>query len=119
MIGQYKHEFENITDIEKLNNTSLFQHIIAIIFSCNSDNGVIKYDNQTGGRLNIRVCKCDQQIIIVQAELLKKYKRIPYHYDMFFLNKNSNPVDNQRLLASWILNDEFLLHFFTCSGEVV
>ena len=53
MIGQYKYEFEHISDIEKLNAAPLFQHIIAIIFNCNSDNGVIKYDNRTGGRLSM------------------------------------------------------------------
>ena len=119
MIGQYKHEFENITDIEKLNATRLFQHIIAIIFNCNSDNGVIKYDNRTGERLSIRVCKCDYDMIIVQAELFKKYKRIAYYSDMLFLDKNAYPIHNQRLLADWILHDQLLLPFFTCSGEVV
>ena len=119
MIGHYKHEFENIADIEKLNYTRLFQHLVAIIFSCNSDNGVIKYDNRTGERLTMRVCKCSSDIIIVQTELFKKYKRIPYYYDTLFLDKNSNPVDNQRLLANWILKDKLLLHFFRCSGEIV
>ena len=118
-IAKWKTEFENIADIEKLNATRLLQHLVAIIFNCNSDNGVIKYDNRTGERLNIRVCKCDENSIIVQTELFKKYKRIPYHYDMFFLDKNSNPVDSQRLLAEWILNDQLLLHFFRCGGEVV
>ena len=119
MIGQYKHWFENISDIEKLNATRLFQHIIAIIFNCNNDNGVIKYDNRTMDRLQIRVCQCDHDMIIVQTELFKKYKRIPYHYDMFFLDKNDNAIDNQRLLANWILHDQLLLSFFVCSGDIV
>ena len=119
VIGRYKKEFETISDIEKLNSTRLFQHLVAIIFSCKCDNGVIKYDNRTGERLNIRVCKCDQQTIIVRTELFKKYKRIPYYCDTLFLDKNSNPVDNQRILADWILHDQLLLPFFRCSGEVV
>ena len=119
VIGQYKHWFENISDIEKLNNTRLFQHIVAIIFNCNNDNGVIKYDNRTGERLSIRICQCSSDIIIVQAELLHKYKRISYYMDTLFLHKNSNPVDSQRLLTDWILNNQMLLHFFTCSGDIV
>ena len=119
MIGQYKHEFENISDIEKLNATRLFQHIIAIIFNCNSDNGVIKYDNRTGERLSIRVCKCDHNMIIVQAELFHKYKRISYYMDTMFLDKNACPINNQRLLANWILNNQMLLHFVTCDGDIV
>ena len=119
MIGQYKHEFENIADIEKLNNTQLFQHLVAIIFSCNCDNGIVKYDNQTRERLNIRVCKCDPYMIIVQTELFQKYKRLPYYTDTLFLDKNTNPVDNQRLLANFILHDPLLLHFCRCSGDII
>ena len=105
--------------IEKLNSTQLFQHIVGLIFYCNCDTGVIKYNQQTGERIQIRVCQCETKFIVIQTDILQKYKRIPYYVDTLFLDKNTYPVDNQYRLANWVLNNQLLLDWFTCDGEIV
>ena len=119
VINKYKHEFERANDIEKLNSTQLFQHLIGLIFYCKCDSGTIKYDNKTSERLSIRICKCHTDTIIIHTEVLQKYKRSGYYYNTLFLDTNTNPVDNQRLLANWILHNPLLLNFFRCTGDIV
>ena len=115
LIGSFKHDFEHNMDIQKLNNTYTFQHLIPIIFYL----GCVKYNTKNGQRMRIQICKCNPQITVVQFDLFEKRKRIQFYHSTLFLINDNKPLDNQRLLSEWILNDSLLLDFFRCSGEVV
>ena len=118
LIGALKHQMEHNMDIEKLNNTYLFQHLIPLIFFICCDSGVVKYNDCNGERMRIQVCKCNPRITVVQMDLFEKRKRLPYYCDSLFLNNDNKPLDNQKRLSEWILNDSLLLDFFRCSGEI-
>ena len=74
---------------------------------------------QNGDRMRMEVCKCDPKITAIQVELFEKSKRAPYYFDILFLDNNKEPIDNQRKLSEWILNDQFLLELFRSDGEIV
>ena len=117
-IGSFKHEMEHNIDIEQINNTYLFQHLIPLIFYLNSESGIVKYNAKNGNRMRIQICKCNPNITVIQFDLFHKRKRTSFYYDSVFLNNNNKPLANQRILAEWILNDQLLLDFFQCSGEI-
>ena len=118
LIGLFKHNFEHIMDIENLNNTYLFQHLIPLIFFIRSDSGVVKYNDCNGERMRIEICKCNPNISVVQFDLFHKHKRTQYYHNTIFLNNKDQPLANQRKLAECILNDTLLLDFFKCDGEI-
>ena len=118
-IGKWKSMFEYQWDIEKLNNTYLFQHLIGIVFYLGCDNGLVKYNEKIGNRMRIEVCKCNRNTTVVQFDLLKKYKKTPYYNDGILLNNNDKSLHNQRKLAEWILNDQLLLDFCKSDGEII
>ena len=117
-IGKWKHEFERVSDIEQINNTYLFQHLIPLIFYLKCENGVVKYNAKNGDRMRIHVCKCNPNISVVQFDLFEKYKRTQYYHDSIFLDNDKEPLVNQRRLSEWILNDWLVLDFFRCNGEI-
>ena len=119
LIGTFKHDFEHNMDIQQLNNSYLFQHIIPLIFYLKCESGVVKYNVQNGQRMRIQVCKCNPNTTIIQFDLFEKRKRTPYYHDTIFLHNNDKPLGNQRILAEWILNDTLILSFFKCDGDIV
>ena len=119
LIGTFKHDIEHNMDIEQINNTYLFQHLIPLIFFIRSDSGVVKYNDCNGERMRIEFCKCDPNITVVQFDLFHKHKRTQYYHDSIFLDNNKEPFVNQRYLAECILNDTLVLGFFRCSGEII
>ena len=119
LICSFKRDFEHNTDIQKLNNTYLFQHLIPHIFFLKCDSGVVKYNNQNRDRIRIEVCKCDPNITTIQVELFETRKRTPYYFDILFLDNDKEPIANQRKLSEWILNDSLLLELFRSDDEIV
>ena len=119
LIGLFKHDFEHNMDIEQINNTYLFQHLIPLIFFIRSDSGVVKYNAKNDDRMRIEICKCNPQITVIQFDLFHKHKRTQYYHDSIFLDNDKEPLVNQRRLSECILNDSLLLGFFKADGEVV
>ena len=117
MIGQYKKLFENITDIEKLNQSHSFQSLVYHVFYRQYDSGIIIRNKMNNDRLHISICKHQYPDIITSFELYGKYKKRPYYVDTLFLDFNEMPIDNQRVLANHILNDSLLFHFFEFEGK--
>ena len=118
-IGSFKHEMEHNIDIEQINNTYLFQHLIPLIFYLNSESGIVKYNAKNGNRMRIQICKCNPNIMVMQFDLFDTRQRIPYYHNSIFLSNRDKPLANQRILAEWILNDQLLLDFFKCDGDIV
>ena len=112
VISKYKHEFENIADIEKLNQVYSFQSLVYHVFYKKYDSGIIIRNKMNNDRLHISICKHQYPDIIISFELYGKYKKRPYYVDTLFLDFNEIPVDNQLVLANHVLNDIMLLHFF-------
>ena len=114
LIGTYKHEFERSVDIEKLNATELFQNIVFLVFYCHCSgcHGVTARNADTGGRLQIKSCKCDTGFIMVFFSCFEKYKRIPYYQDICLLDKKNIPIHNQRILSEYVLDSDILFDFF-------
>ena len=108
-IGKFKHQFELVSDIEKLNNSFDFQHIVFHIFHNKFDTSIV-LRNETE-RCKITVCFCEPPTVNVIFKVFKKYKRKPFYVDnmIFNMEKQSNIQYN---LANWILYDKFLLPFF-------
>ena len=119
LIGLFKHKMEHNMDIENLNNTYLFQHLIPLIFFIRCDSGVVKYNATNADRMRIEICKCDPNITVVQFDLFEKRKRIQFYHSTLFLINDNKPLDNQRRLSEWILNDSLVLDYFRCSGEII
>ena len=118
-IGKWKTEFEIANDIEKLNNTYLMQYLVGLIFYCNCETSVIKYNDKNRERMSVYICKCNPNITIVQFDIFEKYKRIPYYHDNIFLKNNKCALENQRMFVEWVLNDPLLVEFFRCDGEIL
>ena len=118
LIGSLKHDFEHNIDIEQINNTYLFQHLIPLIFYLNSESGIVKYNAKNGDRMRIQICKCNPSTTVIQFDLFDKRKRTPFYYDSILLHNIEKPFANQRILAEWVLNDQLLLNFCQCSGDI-
>ena len=117
-IGQFKHEFERATDIEKLNQIKVFQHLVFHIFNPSGfDSGLIVRNTLNEDRLSISICKHKPPIVMVSFSAIHKHKRNPYHFDTICLNLDNSSVDNQRQLATMVLNDNILFHFFSCANK--
>ena len=112
IIGSFKKMFEHASDIEKLNESTSFQHLVFHVLARGFDSGLIIRDRYSRDRLHISICKHRKPIIVVTFEILEKRKRIPYYFDILFLDSNSSAITNQRKLAEMILNDSLLLPFF-------
>ena len=113
LIGSFKKEMERATDIEKLNRIEVFQHLIYHIFNPSEfDSGLIIRNTLNDHRLSVTVCKHKPPIVMISFSCLEKHKRTPYHFDTLCLNLDHKSVDNQRELATMILNDNILFHFF-------
>ena len=117
LIGSYKGEFENATDIEKLNKVQTFQHLVYHVFSDSEFcNGLVIRNTLNEHRLLISICKHKRPTVLISFSCFKKYKRIPYHFDTLFLNLDNercnNPTLEQRKLSTIILNDGILFEFF-------
>ena len=69
-------------------------------------------NNTSNDRLHISIIKSKYQSVVLTFELYHKYKRLPYYFDILFLDFNDNNITNQTTLAQRILNDYILLSFF-------
>ena len=118
-IGKWKTEFEIANDIEKLNNTYLMQYLVGLIFYCNCETSVIKYNDKNRERMSVHICKCYSNITVVQFDIFEKYKRIPYYHDNILLKNNESALENQRSLGKLVLNDPLLVEFFMYDGEIL
>ena len=118
IIGDWKTEFERVSDIENINNNLCFQHLIGLVFYCNCETSLVTYNHRNRDRMQIKVCKCNPNITVVQVDLFEKYKRTPYYHDSLFLYNDETPLANQRILSECVLNDSVLLEFFRCDGEI-
>ena len=113
IIGVHKHQFEQAQDIERLNHTHSFQSIIFHSFYYKHSSNIIIRNNLNDDRLHISICKRDNLLIALTFELYYKYKRIPYYFDILFLDfNNNNALNDQFTLAQHILGDDMLLTFF-------
>ena len=111
-ISKWKHEFEVASDLQKLNESTSFQHLVFHVFGRISDSGLIIRDRYCNDRLHISICKHKKPIVVITFEILHKRKRTPYYFDIIFLDMNNSAIHNQRLLAERVLNDNLLLPFF-------
>ena len=111
LIGDLKHSFESASDIQKLNNTELFQDLVHCIFGCKYDCELCNR-NTNDERLVVAICKHNDPIFIVSCFVYKKYKRKPFHIKMFFMSNKSLPIYNQHRLANWVLDDSVVFSFF-------
>ena len=116
MISKWKHMFEQVSDIEQLNESTTFQHLVWHIFGRIYDSSLIVRHNTE--RLHISICKHKSPLVITTFKILEKRKRIPYYFDILFLDSNSSALTNQRKLAQRILNDSLLLPFFWHDNEM-
>ena len=112
VIGSFKKLFEQASDIEKLNKSPAFQHLVFHVFARISDSGLIIRDSYSKDRLHISICKHKKPMVIVTFEILAKRKRLPHYFDILFLNSNESALTNQRKLAERVLCDPMLLYFF-------
>jgi hypothetical protein len=112
-IGKFKKQFEDADNIDKLNNTYIFQNLICLIFGnkCEHDSGLI-IKNGEDDRLIINICFHNHNHIHIRFTTFQKYQRNPYYFDFILLNKNIIPIDNQYLFSTFIINDSILLPFF-------
>ena len=109
-ISKFKHQFENASDIERLSNNNDYQHILYHIYNYRTDNGLVIRKNDE--RLVVNICLHKKPYITLTFKCYEKYKKIPYYFDITFLNTNEKAINNQRLIANRILNDDMLLEFF-------
>ena len=66
-IGKWKTEFERVSDIENINNNFCFQHLIGLVFYCNCETSLVKYNSQNRDRMQVQVCRCNPNIAVVQV----------------------------------------------------
>ena len=112
MIDDWKRQFELISDIEKLNKSFDFQHILFHIFHNLFDTEIILRDNTE--RLKIVICFCETPFVEVIFRVYEKYKKVPYYFDNIIFNRNSvkdKPLTIQNSLSHFILNDYMILAF--------
>ena len=113
MIGEFKHKFELAQDVEKLNMSHSFQSLVFHIFYYKYDSGMVVRNNISNDRLHISIIKNKYPSVVITFELYHKYKRLPYYFDILFLDfNNNNALHNQFILTQHILNDNMLLIFF-------
>ena len=112
MISKWKHEFEVASDLQKLNESTSFQHLVFHVFGHTFDNCMIVRNKCNSERLRVSICKHRKPLIIVTFEILAKRKKLPFYFDILFLDMNNSALTNQRKLADRILNDPMLLYFF-------
>ena len=118
VIGSFKKMFEHASDIEKLNESTSFQHLVFHVFARISDSGLIIRDRYNKDRLHISICKHRKPVIVVSFEILEKRKRTPYFFDIMFLNSDHSALTNQRKLAERVLYDPMLLPFFQYENDM-
>ena len=113
MIGEFKHQFEQAQDISRLNMSHSFQSLVFHVFYYEYNNSVIIRNNISNNRLHISIIKSKYPSVVITFELYHKYKRLPYYFDILFLDfNNNNALHNQFILTQHILNDNMLLTFF-------
>ena len=111
-IGEFKHQFEQAQDVERLNMTHSFQCLVFHVFYYEYNNSVIIGNTISTDRLHISIIKSKDPSVVIVFELYHKYKRLPYYFDILFLDFTSCAVRNQIILTQHILNDNMLLIFF-------
>jgi hypothetical protein len=119
-IAKFKHQFEYAEDIDKLNNTHIFQNLVCLIFAnnCTHDHGLIVKSSEDE-RMIINVCFHNSNHIHLRFSVFGKYKRVPYYFDFILLQKDDPPLHNQYLLSQFILNDDILLPFFKSGTSII
>ena len=111
LIGSYKHDFEKVSDLEKLNNVKQFQELIYKVFNCKYDTGMIL--KQSDSRLNIRLCFHNRDCMIIYFGAYQKYRKISYYEDTLILNRCDSAITLQRQLSEFILYDTILLSYLS------
>ena len=112
-IGKYKHQFEQAQDVERLNMSHSFQSLVFHLFYYQYNSGMVMKNTISTDRLHISIIKSKYQSVVITFELYHKYKRLPYYFDILFLDfSNNNALHNQFVLTQHILNDNMLLTFF-------
>ena len=111
LIGKWKSEFEVASDIEKLNNTQMFQIIMVHIFYYEYDTSLL-FKNAQQQRLIIKICKHKPNVIIIELNVLDKYKRKPRDILILVVDKNEHSCEQQLRLSKYILKNDTLLSFF-------
>ena len=99
-IGEFKHKFELAQDVEKLNCTNTFQSLVFHIFYYKYGSGMVVRNNISNDRLHISIIKSKYPSVVITFELYHKYKRLPYYFDILFLDfSNNNALHNQFILT--------------------
>ena len=113
IIGSFKKEFELADDIRRLNDNSLFQQLILLIYNSLHDAGIIT-KNEKEERLQIKICFCLKIIplIIIDFKIYEKYKKKHKYRNMFFINPDDKAYITQQDLSKFILDQDVLLSFF-------
>ena len=112
-IGSYKHEFERTADIERLNATPLFQKFVLLVFYYQCNAGLLVKNVAFENRLQVRNCKCNDKYITVCFTCFEKFKRIPHFEVVCLLDRQTIPIQNQRILSEYILDNSVLFEFFS------
>ena len=106
MIGEFKHQFELAQDVEKLNMSYSFQSLVFHVFYYEYNNSAIIRNTISTDRLHISIIKSKYPSVVITFELYHKYERLPYYFDILFLDfNNNNALHNQFILKQHILND--------------
>ena len=111
-IVSFKKQMEHASDLQKLNKTHSFQHLLYSVFFYEYNSGLILRNELNNDRLSIKINKYNYPIVFVTFEAYQKYKRTLYYSDNLFLNFDHEAVYNQHRLSQHILNDHMLLPFF-------
>ena len=112
-IGEFKHQFELAQDVEILNMSHSFQFLIFHLFYYKYGSSMVVRNNISTDRLHISIIESKYQSVVITFELYHKYKRLPYYFDILFLDlNNNNALHNQLILTQHILNDNMLIPFF-------
>ena len=111
-IGEFKHQFEQAQDVERLNMTHSFQCLVFHAFYYEYNNSFIVRNNISHDRLHVSIIKSKYPLIALTFELYHKHKRLPYYFDILFLDFNNKAITNHFILTQHILNDNMLIIFF-------
>ena len=111
-IGRFKHEFEKAQDVERLNTSHSFQSLVFHLFYYKYNSGLVVRNNYNNDRLHISIINSKYPSVVITFEVYHKYKRLPYYFDILFLDCNNKSIINQSTLAQHILNDHMILSFF-------
>ena len=110
LISKWKHLFEEVNDLTKLNNTPEFEHLMVHLFYFKENSGLLLRKNEE--RLSIKITLDTKPFIIVSVNIFEKYKKKPYFNDFMIVDMDDDPLINQQKVGKWILDDPILLCFF-------